>query len=230
MRITRRKLKLNSLQYSREFLVPRSAGCHLMTIVTYIARAAKFEKVYREREIDRKLDLDNFATPGFLWEAVMSRSDKLEHAFSIEAVRMYMTHRPNIVFPGEKFWCKQCDRFMTGSKVARRHIRLTGHKGIFSTPDAYDTRARAYVEWKWTKKGSKRSHPKVVNTKDGIWKWHMQVGWNCMALGTKTGKIIVLHDSGFEPEPYEITFHFRTRDLERIKEMIVVNAEDGGLI
>lgn len=232
MIIQRRKINLDCEVYSREFNVPRSKGCHLSSVIEYVANALGYGE--KKRKDAGKFDIDKWATSGFIWESVMSRSDKLEHAFSVEAVRLFMTNKPHIVFPGEKFWCKQCDKFMSGLRVAKRHIKATKHKGIFSTPDAYNTVARAYVEWKFTKKSSRRTQPEVINTKDGIWRFHIQCAWNCMSLGTKVAKLIVMHIDGdwksFEPEPYEITIKFKQSELDKIKQMIVINAEDLGLI
>lgn len=231
MKITRRPLNLDSLSYSREWFVKRSMGCHLMSVVEYIAKTTRIEKAY-----GKVTNLDDFAVAGFLWEHVMGRAEKLEHAMSIEALRMYMTHRPELSYPGERLWCKQCNMFMKGGKTGRKHCRVEGHRGIFFTPDAYDTNDRAYVEWKFTWKSSNRSHPSVLNSPKGIWRWPVQCMFNAYGLGTNKAKLIALHCMGDyrkgmpKPRPYEITLEFTDRELRRNHQMIVHNASSLGWI
>lgn len=233
MLITRKRLNLNSLAYSREFDIDRSAGVHLMSVVDWIGQTSHVEKKH-----SGSLDLEPYASAGFLWEHVMSRADKLSHALSVEAMRMYMFHRPYLTFPGEQFWCKQCDRCMPGGKRARIHCRRRGHRGIFFTPDAFDTRHRRYVEWKFTWKSSARSHPSALDSSQGIWRWPVQCMFNCMGLGTRRAKLIALHCNGDykyrngppQPQAYSIYMTFTKREIQRTKDMIVGNAENEGWI
>jgi hypothetical protein len=251
MLITRKKLKLNSLAYSREFDIDRSTGIHLMTIVDHIGQWSGVEKrrlpaptpvqrvatkLITGRSPKPAIDLEPYATVGYIWEHVMTRADKLEHAMSVEAMRIMMLNKPSLVFPGEQFWCKQCDRCMQGGRRARRHCRKRGHRGIYFTPDAYDYVNRQYVEWKFTWKSSRRSHPRVLDSAQGIWRWPVQCMFNCYGLGVTEARLIALHSNGDyspglpTPEPYEITMKFTERELLRNKRMIVVNAENEGWI
>lgn len=230
MKITRTPLDLNSLSYSREFDVDRSTGIHLMEIVEYIAKTSGIEKPHTGG-----VKLENFATPGFLWEHVMSRVDKLEHALSVEAMRMEMTHRSNLLFPGELYWCRECDEVMTGGRHAQGHSKSRGHLGVYFTPDAYDYVADQYVEWKLTWKSSKRSEPSKLDSKNGIWRWPVQCMFNCYGLGTTKAKIIALHIMGEympgmpEPQPYEIELEFTQQELRRNKMMIAANMEEAAV-
>lgn len=235
MKISRTPLSMNSLAYSREWDVPRSAGVHLMSVVGYIAQEGGLEKKHTEkREDGSAINLDDFAIGGFLWEHVMSREEQLEHAMSVEAIRMDMQHRSNLSFPGEMFWCHGCDKVMKGRRLARKHCRRTGHRGIFSTPDAYDHVEHAYVEWKFTWKSSRRSVPAVLPSHRGIWRWPAQCAWNCMTLGTNKAYMIVCHVSGSyqkgmpKPEPYRIDIEFTDKEIRRYKNIIVTNAEEVG--
>lgn len=218
--------------YSREFNVKRSSGIHLMVIVEYIAQVSGIVKRGKLSEED----LNKLALPGFLWEHVMTRAEKLERAFSVEAMRMHMIHRSNLIFPGEMFYCVDCDRVFK-RREGREHRKQTHHKGIFSTPDAYDTDDGAYVEFKYTSMSSRRSHPKRLNTPDGIWKWLVQCMWNCYTLGTKKAKIIACHSMGKwgralrglpDPRPYEIAIEFTDREIYQNKKMIVNNSKSKG--
>jgi hypothetical protein len=228
MKITRTPIDINALSYSREWNVDRSTGVHLMSIVEYIAKVGGIEKAYDNSVVN----LDNFAVAGYLWEHVMSREEQLDHAMSLEALRMHMTQRKELLFPGEMFWCADCDRVMTGGRHGQEHARKKGHRGIYSTPDAYDYVDSAYVEWKFTWKSSKRSAPDVLHSSAGVWRWPVQCMWNCMTLGCTTAKLVVLHCNGDyskglnEPEPYEIRLEFSDREILRNKRMIVSNARD----
>lgn len=232
MKITRTPLDLNALSYSREWDVERSTGVHLMPIVTYIGQTLGLEKKYDEDP----LGLDNWSTAGFLWEHVMAREEKLEHALSVEALRMHLQTRKELVFPGEMYWCRQCDRVMTGGLHAQKHARRRRHTGIYSTPDAYDFVHDQYVEWKFTWKSSRRSEPETLNTAQGIWKWPVQCMWNCMTLNITSAKLIALHCNGSyvsglnKPEPYEVVMEFTEREIRRNKAMIVNNAVSMGWI
>lgn len=207
-----------------------------MTIVEYIAKTGGIEKEYKSAEEGGANNLDNFATAGFLWEHVMSRTERLEHALSREAVQMELVHNPNLLSPGEMFWCRQCDRFMTGGRHAQRHCRSKKHTGIYFTPDALDFMEQAYVEWKFTWRSSKRSHPDVLDSTNGVWRWPVQCMFNSLGLEVNKSKLVVLHCCGDygvglkEPEPFNILLEFTDNELERNKQMIVDNAIDLGWI
>lgn len=232
MKITRTKLNLNSLAYSREFDVERSVGCHLMQVVDYIGQTSGMEKK-RGNEI---VNLDPFAVVGFVWEHCMTRAEQIEHALSVEALRVYMTPKKSLSFPGEQLWCRQCNKFIPGGESGREHCKTRKHTGIFFTPDAFDKVTREYVEWKATWKSSNSSHPAKLNTAKGIWRWPVQCQFNALGLGVTKARLIALHVMGAygygmpKPQPYVIRMEFTDRELRRTKDMIVSNSIEMGWI
>jgi hypothetical protein len=232
MKITRRPLDLDSLAYSREFDVPRSVGCHLMQVVDYIGKTSGIEKKYKG-----DVDLEPFATAGFIWEHVMSREDKLEHAMSVEALRVEMHFKAGLTFPGEMAYCRRCDDVMTGGMYAIDHSKRRGHKLLFFTPDGLEIFPEyAYHEWKFSWKSSKKSHPDVLNSNSGIWRWPVQCMFNCFGLETLLTKLTVLHCHGDykpgppTPEPFEIRMEFTKKEISRNTSMVITNARNQGWI
>lgn len=244
MKITRRPLPLQSALYSREFDVERSAGCHLMEIVTYIAQSTGIEKKHSPELVPF---LDRLAFPGFIWEHFVSRAEDkhmkrlqhsvefFEHAFAVEAMRMEMLHRPELVFPGEMFYCVQCDDVMTGGQYAREHCATRKHKGIFSTPDALNVRRERYAEWKFTWKSANQTSDDGMDG-DGVWRWPVQCMWNCMTLDVKGAEMKTFFCNGdYTPGPpkplaFEFDLDFDDREIRRNTAMIITTAKKLGRI
>jgi hypothetical protein len=226
--IRRRPLVLESRLYSREHDVDRSTGCHLMEVVNYMDKAmgnSRYTAALSERTMEA------LAACGFTWEHVCARTDQLEDALSLEAMRMEFVQRPELLFPGEMFWCQQCDDVMDGGDYARDHCltrsgsgydrmgkpkglhsRRLGakldrrHNGIYFTPDAVNVDRSRVAEFKFTWVSSSRTGPDHM---DGIWKWPVQNmsytwgmgGWPAGYKGGELRAVFVVGD--FKQGTYE---------------------------
>lgn len=239
MKITRRPLSLNSKVYSREFSVERSVGCHLMPIVERIEQSIDPKR--REQMNDETREA--LFTVGFLWEHVMARPDaeagygpgqrQLEHAFSVEAIRLELLTDPDLLFPGEMVYCVDCDDVMPGGEIGRDHCKSRGHKGIYFTVDGLNTRTERVREWKATWMSSSRTGPAHM---DGIWKWPVQNMFYCKGVGLTGGELQALFmvgDHRTHPPfavPYEFDLDYTERDLENNWRMIVSHARKWGMV
>lgn len=229
MKITRRDLDIRSAIYSREFDVERSAGCHLMEVVTRIEKTT-IDK--RKREELSEQTLERLRAAGFLWEHVMSRTERFEHAFSVEAIRTEVTLNPDLYFPGELAYCPDCDDVMVGGQVAKEHARSTGHKLLFFTLDAINTARERTREWKFTWMSAGKTGPDHMN---GIWKWPVQnmfYTWGVRLMGGELQAAFACGDYKFPMflQTYEFDLDYTERELENNARMIVSHARKWGMI
>lgn len=217
MKVKRTPLVLQSDTYSREYGVVRSSGAHLMSIVERIlARGEK--QAYDDWSEEH---LEGLRTPGFIWERVMS-----DYAKSVNP-------HSSLAFPGEMFWCYQCDETIAGTTVAEQHCTTYKHKGIYYTPDAVVVPEWYPVEWKFTWKSSRRTGDTHI---DGIPQWQYQLMWQAMGLESERAQLQAMFcRSDYSPGPpkcdaYVFDFEFTQKDLRRNKAMIVNTALHEGLL
>lgn len=239
MKITRRPLTLNSKIYSREFDVERSIGCHLMPIVERIEQSIDPK---RREQMDESTREAMFTT-GFLWEHVMARPDveagygpqqrQLEHAFSVEAIRMELLTDPDLLFPGEMAFCVECDCVMPGGEIARDHCKSRKHRAIFFTVDGLRVSRQRVREWKATWMSSGRTGTTHM---DGIWKWPVQNMFYCWGTGMMGGELQALFmvgDHRTRPPfgvPYEFDLDYGQQELDNNARMIVSHARKWGMV
>lgn len=222
MKVVREPLIIDSREYSREFDIERSIGCHLMVVVEHIKRTAgigkQFKDDYEEQEKER------LRTPGFIWERVMS-----EHS-------RRMVGEEGLAFPGEMMYCVKCDDVFPGGRPAREHLRSRKHKGIFFTPDAVMQPPHyryGALEWKYTWKSSRRTGNDHIND---IWEWPVQLGWNTHMIGSDYGEVLAMFAQGDyssgrpRMEPYRFRLEWDSRELERNKAMIISAAKSEGWV
>jgi len=173
--------------------------------------------------------LESMATVGFTWEHVAARTEQIELALSLEAMRMEYVHRPELIFPGELFWCQQCDDVLQGGLIAKEHCKSRKHNGIFFTPDGINTARQRVAEFKFTWVSSSRTGDDHM---DGIWKWPVQNMAYCYGTGYLMGElkaVFVVGDykqSTYEPFPeaYEFDLDYSQRELDENFSLIVNNA------
>jgi len=217
MQYTVEDLELKSERYSLEYGVDRSIGCHLMQIVNHIAQAGGLEKPHDPKNRDF---LDTYATPGFIWERVIS--DYLSEVEHQELLR-----------PGEMFWCYNCKITMPGANIAQDHCKANLHRGIYFTPDAVNATENALEEWKFTWKSVRRLE-RLDDGEKGIWRWVAQTQAYCYALGLTKATIRCFFVNGdwreFKPKPKIVRMEFTEEELNNMWNMIVRNGLDSGLL
>jgi hypothetical protein len=222
---THRDLIISSASYSREFGVPRSTGCHLSQVIQRIVER-EGKKSYDDWEEE---ELEGLRTPGFVWERVMG-----EHARDVNPGSA-------LAYPGEMFWCRDCDRTILGEDVAQKHCSAFKHRGIYFTPDAIITPQWWPLEWKFTWMSSKRASDDATEATgiahlNGLQKWVWQLGWACGCLEADRAQIQAMFAradySSSKPKVIAKVFNieFSPKDLRRIKVMITSNAVAEGLL
>lgn len=230
MKLTVRDLIITSTAYSRERAVPRSEGCHLSSVIQKIVERDPKTK----RDEWDKDELEGVRTPGFIWERAMG-----EHAREVNTDL-------DLVYPGEMFWCRECDDYLNGvdedgRNPAGEHCAETGHRGIYFTPDALLTPGPRVIEWKYTWMSSKRAYDvmpdgELIVHLDGLQKWVWQLGWACPCFGTRLAQIQVMFSRGDytsgrpKVDAKVIDIEFLESDLRRVKALIVSNAVAEGLL
>lgn len=227
MKIIRRPLELRSQLYSREYGVDRSIGCHVSTIIAHVDKALGNSRYSNNKVTERMLE--TMASCGFAWEHVISRTEQLEDGLSLEAMRMEFVHRPELIFPGELFWCQQCDSVLQGGPAATDHCRSRKHNGIFFTVDGINVPRKRVAEFKFTWVSSSRTG---VDHMDGIWKWpaqNMAYCWGTEYLGGELKAVFVVGDykqSTYEPFPeaFEFDLDYSQRELDDHWSLLVNNA------
>jgi len=152
----------------------------------------------------------------------------------------------DLVYPGEMFWCRDCDEYFNGvqndgENAAGEHCKTFKHRGIYFTPDALLVPGPRVVEWKYTWMSSKRAYSvmpdgSIVVHLDGLQKWVWQLGWACPCFGTRLAQLQVMFSRGDyssnrpKVDAKVVDIEFEKSDLRRIKSMIVSNAVAEGLL
>lgn len=193
-----------------------------MPIIERIAIAAKWDKKQNDMTEDV---LEKFRLSGFLWEHVMSVEDRLEYAMSREFARAELNHRRGIIFPGEMFWCRQCDDVMTGGLSAQEHCQSRKHTGIFFTIDYLNYERERVGEMKWTRKSSNLSSESSLD----IRKWIAQNQFYCKGAGMVGGEFRVCFENGnysfpMIPQPFEFDIDYSQKELDRNWSLVVQTA------
>lgn len=228
MIVTRRELTLQSTLYSREFNVERSVGCHLMPIIHAISRASGWTKYRSESADDAERQLNSYSLPGFLWEQVMTVEDRLEYAMSREFMCSELRHRHGIMFPGELFFCIQCEDVMpAANNIAHDHCLTRSHTGIFFNIDYLNTERERVGEMKWTRKSSGKA---CTDSSLDVREWLAQNQFYCSGVGWNKGEFRVCFENGdysypMIPRMYEIDVDYTERELKNNFSLIVSTAK-----
>lgn len=222
MKVVRKPLIIRSEEYSREHGIPRSLGCHVSQVIERIV--AREEKKSYDRFEDT--ELENLRAVGFMFERAMCASAKV-----VELERNDGSHE--IEFPGEMFWCYQCDEVMPGGDVAARHCKKRKHKGVFFTPDGIVRLPLRPIEWKYTHLSSRRTGEDHI---DGMPKWKHQTRWYDFGLESTRSRMEVVFARGdystHKPmvQGFEFEIEYTRREIEANKFAIISNARAEGLL
>lgn len=214
MKVVRRELTLQSSAYSREWDVKRGIGCHLAPIVRRIAIAAKWTKT--QNDLSEEM-LEKFRLSGFLWEHVMSVEDRLEHAMSREFALAELRHRQGIMFPGELYFCVNCEDTISGGRSAEEHALSRSHTGIFFNIDYLNDERQRVGEMKWTRKSSGKN---CSETSLDVREWIAQNQFYCRGVGWSAGEFRTCWENGdysfpMIPKLYEFDVDYDERELDR---------------
>lgn len=217
MKITRRRLRLQSTAYAEDSLEPRSDGAHVSAILWSMQQDMKSMlggSKNRKSGVSED-DLQDYARHGFMWEHILSRT--------WAEVEEGITDGP-LLRPGEFGWCVTCQTVMPGKRCAK-HCIATGHRAIYATPDGIWINADGDVlaEYKstWKSETSAVTPSENENLDEatdwvedrtmefGQWRWVMQVKCYCFLLGTVVCIFRVMFVNGAYSPPRPSTWEFK---------------------
>lgn len=237
MKVRRTELTIKATDFSRDWAVPRSLGCHLMQVVHAIQ--PHHDPSYKKSPFSLD-DLENFALPGFLWEHVMDQAERLEILLSDRAIKE-LKRIGKMEDGGEMFWCQRHDEVMWGGDIARDHCGLpplaesTGDeqpngrcKGLFWTPDA-----RTVVDWPAEFKVTWLSANRTSETTMEIWKYVTQTQFQAWGFGAPGAEIFACFVNGdysypLTPRTYHFALGYSQTETSNCHSMIVSNARKLG--